>query len=155
LYRREAEGAAAPPPGGTVDEGEAVPARDLARAPVAHEDWATEFARLRVAVVEAYERSAASLLAALARDVLARELLLAPADLDALVASALASFAASEPVGLAVSASDATARLRTSLPVRVDPALRPGDVILELKDGALESSLAFRLSSALVTAGAA
>ena len=87
-------------------------------------------------LAEAYERGAAALLASLARDVLARELLLAPADLAALVATAPATCGAREPVTLVVSSADAASLAdRTPLPVRIDPALGAGDLVVEVRDG--------------------
>jgi flagellar biosynthesis/type III secretory pathway protein FliH len=107
-----------------------------------------DLALLRLAAYEAFERSAARLLRTLALDVLGRELLVAPADLEALAAQALAAFAAAEPVGLAVSPHDAE-RVRTPLPLRVDPSLEAGDLVVDVRDGAFESRFAFRLESAL------
>jgi hypothetical protein len=114
-----------------------------------------ELARLRLAAAEAYERGAAALLASLARDVLARELLLAPADLAALVATAPATCGAREPVTLVVSSADAASLAdRTPLPVRIDPALGAGDLVVEVRDGAYASPLRFRLERVLAEVGA-
>jgi hypothetical protein len=86
----------------------------------------------------------------LARDVLARELRTAPADLAALAAAASAAFGAQEPVALVVSPADAASLAEVSaLPVRVDPALAAGDLVVEVRDGAYESPLRFRLERAL------
>lgn len=105
-----------------------------------------ELARLHLAATEALERRAAALLEGLARDVLARELLLAPVDLRALAAAALAAFRDEVPFAFAVSPEDAE-RFDAALPVRTDPSLRSGDLIVEVRDGALESHLSFRLAS--------
>jgi len=61
-----------------------------------------EIARMRLAAREAFERNTARLLAALADDVLARELRLADCDLAALAARVLAAAGAAEPVVLVV-----------------------------------------------------
>ncbi len=104
--------------------------------------------RARLAAFEAYDRSVEELLATFGRDVLGRELLLGPADVAALVQSALARFHAHEPVSLVAAAADA-ASLQTCLPVRIDPNLAAGDLIVEVRDGAFESPLAFRLDAAV------
>lgn len=114
----------------------------------AHADVVHELALLRLAALEAFERGTERLLRALADDVLARELELAPSEIEALAKAALATFADHEPVAIAVSAVDAE-RVRTPLPVRVDPALVSGDLVVDVRDGAFESHFAFRLEAAL------
>jgi flagellar biosynthesis/type III secretory pathway protein FliH len=117
----------------------------------------SELARLRVAALEAYERAAASVLEGLAREVLARELRLAPPELHALLSSALAELAERDVVGLVVSAADAALLARRAplpLATRVDPALGPGDCVLEVSDGSFESTLALRLSTVVEAAWA-
>ncbi len=113
-------------------------------------------ALVRLAALEAFERSAARVLEGLAHDVLGRELRLAPADVGALVARARVAFANSGPVAIELSAADAPAFAeQAGLPVRIDPALGPGDVVVRVRDGAFESPLAFRLAGVLAEAGAA
>ena len=116
---------------------------DYAQAGVVH-----ELTLLTLAAREAFARAAARLLRELANDVLARELLLAPADVAALVGRAVAAFAEHAPVGIAVSGFDAD-RVRAPLPVRVDPRLGAGDLVVDVRDGAFESSFTFRLEDAL------
>jgi len=50
-----------------------------------------------------------------------------------------------------LSAADA-GRVCSSLPIRVEPNLRAGDAIVEVRDGAFESQLAFRLESLVAAA---
>jgi len=109
-------------------------------------DLGAELARLHLAAAEALERRAASLLEGLAREVLARELQLAPVDLRALVAEALAAFHDDKPFAFVLSAEEAD-RFEGAVPVRADPSLRSGDLIVEVRDGAFESHLHFRLST--------
>lgn len=116
---------------------------EFAYAPVVR-----ELTLMRLAAHEAFERSKGSLLAALAEHVLGRELALAPAELKVLVARVLEASRELEPVSLALCAVDAE-RIRTPLRTRIDPSLRPGDFIVEVRDGALESPLRFRLRAAL------
>lgn len=103
---------------------------------------------MRLAAHEAFERSRVSLLASLAEGVLGRELELAPAELEALVARVVDASRELEPVSLVLSPFDAQ-RVRTPLRTRVDPSLDPGDFIVELRDGALESPVSFRLRAVL------
>jgi flagellar biosynthesis/type III secretory pathway protein FliH len=114
----------------------------------AHADVVHELALMRLAAMEAYECAVTSLLRSLADEVLARELLLAPADVDALVRRVLATFAVRDPVELRVSAADA-GRVQAGTSLRVDPSLGRGDLIVVVRDGALESRFAQRFEDAL------
>ncbi len=131
------------------------PTRERPLLDIARADIAQELALMRLAALEAFERASADLLRQLAHDVLARELAIAPADLCALAARALATFAELEPVAIVVAPSDACA-FDTSLPVRCDATLDAGDLVIEVREGALESRFAARVreSVALAAAGA-
>ena len=85
-----------------------------------------------------------ALLAALAGDVLARELRLAPCDLDALIARR----ATDAPVVRVRVAPDDAARVR-GLPVIADSALLPGNAVIETAGGALDARLGVRLAAVL------
>ena len=115
------------------------PALDIARA-----DIAQELALMRIAALESFERASADLLGRLARDVLARELALAPVDLCALAARALAALSDHDPIALVV-APDDVAAFESALPIRSDATLHAGDLIVEVKDGAFESRFALRV----------
>lgn len=117
--------------------------RDFAHADIVH-----ELALMRLAAREAFERTTVALLDALAKDVLARELSIAAADVASLVERALAAFGNCEPVGLAISGAD-RGRVHAALPVRIDDALEAGDLIVDVSDGAIASTFAFRLEDAL------
>ncbi len=110
-------------------------------------------ALMRLAALEAFERARLRLLEALAREVLARELMLAPADLDALAARALRVFAESEPLALLVSPADAE-RVSSPLPVRVDPALSAGDLLVAVRDGEIDARFELRVTGAILAAAA-
>ncbi|GAC1302856.1 MAG: hypothetical protein NVSMB19_12460 [Vulcanimicrobiaceae bacterium] len=114
----------------------------------AHADVVHELTMLRLAALEAYESATRRLIADLAHDVLGRELALAPVDIEALVARALAAFADLEPIALAVAPADRE-RVRAPLPVRADATLAAGDLVVYVRDGAFESPYAFRLADAL------
>ncbi len=107
-----------------------------------------ELVLMRLAALEAYERARLRLLESLADEVLARELQLAPADIAVLARRALAAFAEQEPLALVLAPQDAE-RVALALPVRADPALEPGDLIVEVRDGEVESRFAFRARRAL------
>ncbi len=159
------EPAAAPEPGeapraSAAVGAEAAPERPAPRHPSGREHALPAelalLAHLRLAAREAFERGAARLLEGLAHDVLGRELRLAPADVEALVARALTVFAERGPVAIDLSPADAAAVAdRFGLPLRIDPALGPGDVVVRVRDGSFESPLAFRLAGVLAEAGVA
>jgi len=144
--------AAAPPPS---DDGLA--GRSGAAAPETGGDdcafarLSKDLALMRVAALEAFESGTERLLRALADDVLARELALAPADVAALAAHALAAYAEHEPVEIVVAPCDAE-RVRAPVAVRADPTLGPGDLVVRVRDGAFESTFAFRNAGALARA---
>ncbi len=115
-------------------------------------EYAGELRRAVAAARESLERGARDVLAALARDVLARELALEPADLDALVAGALAAYGAARPVALRVARG--TALADGLLPVHHDAALERGDLVLETPDGEIDLRIATRLSALVRDAGA-
>ena len=127
----------------------AVPETDADERAVAR--IASDVALMRLAALEAFESGTERLLRALAEDVLARELALAPADVAALAARALAAFVEHEPVEIAVAPCDAE-RVRAPVAVRADAQLAPGDLVVRVRDGAFESTFAFRASAALASA---
>jgi len=127
---------------------EFAPSMSPAIVDFAHAGIVADLTMMRLAALEAFERNARLLIADLAHDVLGRELALAPTDIDALVTRALAAFARSEPVAVAVAPNDCD-RVHTPLPIRADPALSVGDLVVYVDDGAFESPFAFRLADAL------
>lgn len=142
--------------GGTADASEAANVAVEARPAslnFAHADIVHDLTMLRIAASEAFERAARHAIDVLAGDVLCRELTIAPADIDALVARALAAFAAHEPLSIAVSGVDYD-RVRAPLPVASDPSLAAGDLVVYVRDGAFESRFDFRLCDALERARA-
>ncbi len=143
LAQPVAPGSTEPPVHGTHRETR--PMLDIARA-----DIAQELALMRLAALEAFERASADLLGRFARDVLGRELALAPVDLCALAAQALAALSDHDPVALVVAPSDVGA-FETTLAVRADAALEPGDLIVEVRDGAFESHFALRVRETIAS----
>lgn len=116
---------------------------DFARA-----DIVEDLTIMRIAAMEAFERRARRLITELARDVLVRELALAPVDIEALVADSLGALADYEPIALGIASVD-RGRIRTPLPLREDPELVAGDLIVYVRDGAFESTFEFRLAAAI------
>ncbi|TAM62481.1 hypothetical protein EPN52_00045 [bacterium] len=115
--------------------------------------------RFRAALREAFERELAGLFGDLAARVVARELRLAPADLEAIARAVLEHRGEGEPLALRAAPEDGE-RLRElvrehGLALVFDECMHPGDVMLELRCGALESTLATRLDGVLACRGAA
>ncbi len=124
------------------------PSRPSPVAPDACGVLANDIALARLAALEAYERAVPRLLEALARDVLARELAIAPPDLAALARALAREFADAGPVAFVACREDAR-QLPVDLPVRVDPALRAGDLVLEVRDGEVDARFALRFRGAI------
>jgi Flagellar assembly protein FliH len=99
-------------------------------------------------LTEALEGAVERLLCDIACDVLARELQLAPADIERIVDRALQRFIAEEPLRVRVHPSDAEG-VQCALPLAADPQLSRGDAILELRDGFVDASLGIRLETVL------
>jgi len=129
----------------------AAPPDELVQDSSALEDFVDSLALARLAALEAFERAVPRLLAAFAQDVLARELTLAPVDIDRLVAVARKRMAAEEPVAVWVASDDAP-RFSCGLPVRCDPALRRGDLVVEVRDGEVDARFALRVAQAIAAA---
>jgi flagellar biosynthesis/type III secretory pathway protein FliH len=99
-------------------------------------------------VIEAVEAAIETLVEDIAAEVLGRELLLAPADIERIVDRALQRFASEEPLRVRVHPDDAS-RLTCALPVIADGRLRAGDAMLELRDGYVDASLGVRVQALL------
>jgi flagellar biosynthesis/type III secretory pathway protein FliH len=107
-----------------------------------------ELAILRAAACESFENAVRRLLVRLARDVLGRELALAPCDLAALVAAARGKIDLHRPLRL-VTAPAERAEFPAEYGRRSDPSLAPGDLVVEVSDGAFDATLSARLQRAL------
>lgn len=99
-------------------------------------------------VIEAVEAAVETLLEDIAADVLGRELLLGPVDIEAIVDRALQRFASEEPLRVRVHPEDRS-RVRCGIPVVADEGLRPGDAIVELRRGSIDASFGARLAALL------
>jgi hypothetical protein len=100
----------------------------------------------RARLADAFDDARTRLVRELAASVLARELRLAPCDLDALVARV----AADAPVVRVRVAPSDVAAVR-GVAVVADPELTDGDAVVELAGGALDARLGVRLALVLET----
>jgi flagellar biosynthesis/type III secretory pathway protein FliH len=98
----------------------------------------------RAQLADALTEAFGTLLCDLAADVLARELRLAPCDLEAL----LQRVAARAPI-VRVRVAPADLARVGSVPVEADVELDPGDAIVELAGGAIDARLGVRLATVL------
>jgi len=102
----------------------------------------------RARLADALEAARDALARELAYAVLGRELLLAPADVTEIAARLIRAHPAATAVRLRVAPAD-VARVATIAPACEDPALVPGDVVLEFAGGEHDARLGARLASAL------
>ncbi|MDB5073403.1 MAG: hypothetical protein JWM87_4514 [Candidatus Eremiobacteraeota bacterium] len=98
----------------------------------------------RARLADAFDDAVARLVRELAADVLARELRLAPAEIATLVRRVLER----APV-IRVRVAPADVGFVRGVPVLADPALAPGDAIVELGRGELDARLGVRLAAVL------
>ena len=99
-------------------------------------------------IIEAVEAAVETLLEDIAADVLGRELLLGPVDIEAVVDRALQRFASEEPLRVRVHPEERS-RVKCGIPVVADDDLRPGDAIVELRSGSIDASFGARLAALL------
>jgi flagellar biosynthesis/type III secretory pathway protein FliH len=105
----------------------------------------------RARLAEAFDDARGQLLTELASEVLARELQLAPAAIDAIAERLVETFGRDGPVALRLSPRDC-ARVELDIPIEPDSSLRSGDAVLVVRDGELVSSLGVRLDTVLRSA---
>jgi flagellar biosynthesis/type III secretory pathway protein FliH len=104
--------------------------------------------RFRAALLQALECAVAELRRDIAIEILGRELELRDADLAAVVARACARYGDASPVR--VRAHPAECALLPACYASVgDPALRRGDVVLEVREGEIDATLGARLQRVL------
>jgi flagellar biosynthesis/type III secretory pathway protein FliH len=105
--------------------------------------------RFSAALSDAVAAALDDVLRDIACDVLARELMLAPADIAAIARHALERYAGDTPLKLRVHPDDLSTVESLEVPAAVDPQLRRGDVTLDLRSGSIDASLHARLESLL------
>ena len=127
-------------PAGPADMPEPASPEDVADATAAVRDARLFRARLADVLDEASSR----LIRELAAAVIARELRLAPCDIDAVVRDVLQL----APV-VRVRLAPCEAACVAGIPVVADPSLEPGDAIVELAGGMIDARLGVRLATVL------
>lgn len=106
---------------------------------------AVRAARLfRAALADAFDALAADLAAALASDVLGRELRLSACDIASIARRLIAERWADEPLSVRVSPADVG--FACDLPIVGDSQLRPGDAVLVCRNGEIDARLAVRFA---------
>ncbi len=132
------------------------PAEDVPVEPPVAAELAETLAaarRFHAGLRDALDVALSELLQRIAHDVLGRELILAGPDIAAIVGSALERFSRENVLSVRVNPRDVDALREFEFEAIVDPAMRRGDVALELRSGTIDLSLSVRLSAALSVGG--
>lgn len=116
--------------------------------PQAYEALA-ELRRFRAAVYDAVDVAVRTMLCDIAAEVLARELELAPADLEAIVARARSRHASEHVVYVRVHPDEAAQLGNAGVDAIADPSLRRGDAVLCVRSGTIDVTLGVRLAAVL------
>lgn len=116
-------------------------------------ELAREVIHFRAHLGEAFDTAREWLIERFARELLGRELQLAPVDITQIVESVLQAFSREEPLRIRLNPQDA-ANLRAEIPALHDPLLLPGDAIVEVRNGTLDARLAIRFECLLLAASA-
>ncbi len=114
-------------------------------------NFAAEVVRLRARAAELLETETESLLQMIASRVLVRELELAPADVEALIATVVTEWNGSRPLRFRVAESDLDDLRPLGETLVPDPSLQPGDLQVEIADGVIDLRLGTRLAAVLET----
>jgi hypothetical protein len=121
--------------------------------PPAEAELASDVRLFRARLADVLEAHARRLLPELLRRVVGRERAAAPCDVGRLAGELVAAQAARGPVRVRVAPGDARS-LRLDLPVLADPALAPGDVAIDVRDGTVDASYVARLAAFLEASAA-
>jgi flagellar biosynthesis/type III secretory pathway protein FliH len=105
--------------------------------------------RFSAALADALALALERLLCDIARDVLARELVLAPCDVATIAARALNRYLDEEPLRLRVHPDDVSACAALDVGIVADQSLRVGDAVLEVRCGTIDASMEARLEVVL------
>ena len=103
--------------------------------------------RFRATLADAVDAHLGQVLAEIAYDVLARELRLAPCDIDTIVRTAVARYAI-EPVAIRVHPDEVEA-VTSQWHAVADASLRCGDVVIEARTGSVDARFGTRLARVL------
>jgi flagellar biosynthesis/type III secretory pathway protein FliH len=108
--------------------------------------------RFHAALADALDAALDALVRKIAREVLGRDLALAPVDIAAIASSVLYRYAAESPVCLRAHPDQINQLAGLGLGVVADPKLGRGDIIVELRSGTIDARLAARLECVLESA---
>jgi flagellar biosynthesis/type III secretory pathway protein FliH len=144
-YLRSSEPAPVAPAEEERDEPAAI--ADVQRDTPAGDELA-EIRRFRAAIADALDLHLDRLLTGIAAGVLARELRIAPADLQAIVARELAQ-TGEPPVRIRANPNDCASLAAWDGVVVADATLRGGDVAIDLRSGTILATLGCRLERVL------
>ena len=108
-----------------------------------------EFKRFRAALADAVDMLLEDLLRDIASDVVCRELLLSPVDVQAIVAQAKKRYAFDEPAAIRAHPDDCDALQDCGVTLHADRKLRRGDVVLAVQGGTIDATLGARLHTVL------
>lgn len=128
----------------------APPQQPAALASVECERTIAAARRFRAGLSDALETAVPDLLAAIAREVFARELLLGPADLSEIVAAAI-DRCAETVLSIHVHPAQLEAARRLEVMAIADEGLTPGDLRMEVHSGTIDLTLAARLDAVLAS----
>jgi flagellar biosynthesis/type III secretory pathway protein FliH len=147
----------APPPGAretaSVDR-EPVPEPEVQPESRASRDLIRAERIFRAALADALEVELARILPAIARDVVARELELKPADVAAVASAALERYAHESIVRVRAHADDVAALAQAGVAAVADESVRRGGVLVEVRSGTIDVSVEARLDELLADAAA-
>jgi len=117
--------------------------------PAAHDDLLRDVRLFRARLADAFDAMRERLLVALAGDVVARELRLAPVDIAALARRLLDERTDQGPIRLRVAPEDLERVRCAACAVVADSTLLAGDAVLECEGGDVDARLGVRLADAL------
>ena len=124
---------------------------DAAAQPVPerHDPGAREARLFYATLRERLDAAVEELLGRIARDVLVRELQLAPCEIGQLVARVHAAYVCHQPLRVRVHPGDAGDATSCGLPFFADETLERGDAVLELRDASVDARLQTRIADLL------
>jgi flagellar biosynthesis/type III secretory pathway protein FliH len=114
-----------------------------------HDETLRAARRFRAGLADVLDAALPQLLESIARDVLARELRLAGADVAALVEAALDRFGRANVLRVRGHPCDLAALGASELDCVADSGLLPGDLFIELQSGSIDLSIKARLDGVL------
>jgi flagellar biosynthesis/type III secretory pathway protein FliH len=126
-----------------------IPADEIPCQPAGFSDAVAGVRRFRAAVADAVDAAAEAILRDIAATVLARELELAPANLQAIVSGACLRFANDGAAYVRVHPNETALLAGLEIDVVADEGLRRGDALLEVKAGTIDLTLGARLAAVL------